>query len=370
MAVKQQIEKLLNRAGLTINGPNDYDPQIFNEKLYARVLTGGSLAVGEAYMDGWWDAKHLDQFFYKIAAADLGDKFKYNWNLLRDYAGALLINQQTKMGSKKVAKEHYDLSAQLYESFLDPYNQYSCGYFKDTDSLNEAQEKKLDLICRKLQLTAKDRVLDIGCGWGGFAKYATTHYGCHVTGITISKEQVRYARQYTKRLPVKIKLLDYRDITDTYDKILSCGMMEHVGHKNYQEMMKIAHRHLADNGLFLLHTIGLNNTAVPFDPWIKKYIFPNSELPIAKHVLQSIEGLFVMEDWQNFGAYYDKTLMAWFENFDRAWPKLKEKHSEKFYRMWKYYLQSCAGAFRARKIQLWQMVLSKNGVAGGYKSVR
>ncbi len=286
------------------------------------------------------------------------------------YLQSLLTNQQTRIRSKKVAQEHYDLSPELYESFLDPYNQYTCGYFKDTNNLNEAQEKKLDLICRKLQLSDRDKVLDIGCGWGGFAKYAAKHYGCHVTGITISDEQAQYAREYTQGLPVEIKLIDYRDLSEKYDKILVCGMIEHVGYKNYRTFMKVVHNALKDDGLFLLHTMGGNHSVRGTDPWINKYIFPNGMLPSIKQIGKSIEGLLVMEDWHNFGTNYDKTLMAWFENFHKGWPNLKDKYGNRFYRMWKYYLLSCAGSFRARRIQLWQIVLSKHGVPDGYISVR
>jgi cyclopropane-fatty-acyl-phospholipid synthase len=270
----------------------------------------------------------------------------------------------------RVAHEHYDLSPELYMSFLDPYNQYTCGYFKNTDDLNVAQEQKLDLMCKKLQLTKGDRVLDIGCGWGGFAKYAAEHYGAKVTGITLSKEQLEYAKGLTKGLDVELRLQDYRDLNGTFDKILICGMIEHVGYKNYREIMEVVERNLADDGLFLLHTIGYSRSVHATDPWIDKYIFPGGMPPSITQIGKSIERLFLVEDVHNFGAYYDKTLMAWFRNFDAAWPKFRAQYGERFYRMWKYYLLSCAGAFRARDIQLWQIVLSKKGVPGGYTSVR
>ena len=232
-----------------------------------------------------------------------------------------------------------------------------------------AQEQKLDLICKKLKLKAGDRVLDIGCGWGGFAKYAAERYGVSVVGITLSKEQLEYAKEFTKGLDVELCLQDYRDLDGTFDKILSCGMFEHVGVKNYRKYFEVANRCLKDDGLFLLHTIGNNCSVRAANPWIDKYIFPGGMLPSVAQIGEAVEGLFVMEDWHNFGAYYDKTLMAWFRNFDSAWPKLREDYDERFYRMWKYYLLSCAGAFRARHMELWQIVLSKNGVPGGYRSV-
>ena len=277
---------------------------------------------------------------------------------------------QSKSRSKEVAEKHYNLSSDLYMSFLDPYNQYTCGYFKDTDDLNKAQEQKLDLICKKLRLSSKDRVLDIGCGWGGFAKFAAERYGCHVTGITISDEQIKYTEKFCKGLPVTIVKSDYRDFKGKFDKVLVCGMIEHVGYKNYGTIMKMVHRCLKDDGLFLLHTVGSNTSVRFIDPWMAKYIFPNSMLPSIRQIAGAIEGLFIVEDLHNFGAYYYKTLMGWFKNFNKNWDKIKAKYDERFYRMWTYYLLCCAGTFRSRKNQLWQIVFSKNGIKNGYKSIR
>lgn len=364
------VEELLKKADVTIGGTRPQDIIVHDERLFNRVIRYGTLGLGEAYMDGWWDAPALDEFFTKVLTTDLKKEFRLNLASVIAVVKAFLFNQQSRVGATVVAREHYDLSAELYMSFLDPYNQYTCGYFKNTDSLAIAQEQKLDLICKKLQLTKGDRVLDIGCGWGGFSKYAAEHYDVSVTGITLSKEQLAYAKEYTKGLDVTLRLQDYRDLNGTFDKILICGMIEHVGSKNYREIMNIVHKNLADDGLFLLHTIGYNISTVTSDPWITKYIFPGGQLPSITQIGKAIEGLFTMEDWHNFGSYYDDTLMAWFKNFDAAWPKLKANYDERFYRMWKYYLLSCAGVARAREMQLWQIVLSKNGIKGGYTSVR
>jgi len=370
MNAKQSVIQLLAGAGVTVGGTAPGDIVVHDERWYGRVLAGGLLALGESYMDGWWDAESLDVFFHRVITGGLEDRARANWRLALSLIINKLFNMQTRARSMKAVHDHYDLSSKLYESFLDPYNQYTCGYFKNTDDLNVAQEQKLDLICKKLKLSASDRVLDIGCGWGGFAKYATERHGCHVTGITISNEQATYAREYTNGLPVEIKIMDYRDISDMYDKVLVCGMIEHVGYKNYRTIMEIAHTHLTDDGLFLLHTIGGNSSITNPDPWIDKYIFPNSMLPSIKQLGDAIEGLFVMEDWHNFGAYYDKTLLAWHTNFVTNWNKIKNNYNERFYRMWRYYLLSCAGSFRARNVQLWQIVLSKSGIPGGYVSIR
>lgn len=367
---KKLIISLLEAADIRVGGKRPWDVQVHDERLYDRVLAQGTLGLGEAYMDGWWDAEALDETATRFILAGGDRKVSKTlgnvWRLL----SSKLINMQTRRRAQKVALEHYDLDNELYAAFLDPYNQYTCGYFKDTDDLNKAQEQKLDLICRKLQLKKEDRVLDIGSGWGGFSRFAAEHYGCHVTGISISGEQVKYAQEFTRGLPVEIKKLDYRDLTGQFDKILICGMIEHVGYKNYREIFEVVRRVLAPNGLFLLHTIGRNDSATASDPWFDKYIFPNSMLPSVVQIAKASEGLFVMEDWHNFGAYYDLTLRAWWRNFEAAWPKLKHKYDERFYRMWRYYLLSLPGSFRARDTQLWQVVFSPQGIAGGYRSVR
>ncbi len=371
-SAKEQIEKLLSLAGVKINGPNDFDPQVFDEKLYSRLLAGGSMALGESYMDGWWDAKALDQFFYKILSAHIDQKFVFSLPIILSSLKYFLFNLQAKSRSFIVGEKHYDIGNDLYQAMLGKTLAYSCGYWEKANTLDEAQEAKFDLICRKIGLKNGDYILDIGCGWGTFLKFAAEKYGARGLGITVSKEQARLAKEICKGLPVEIKLEDYRNLTGKFDHIVSVGMFEHVGLKNYRTYMTKVRELLKDNGLFLLHTIGYQSMASiqQVDPWIEKYIFPNGILPSTVRIAKSIEGFFVMEDWHNFGPYYDKTLIAWFENFDKSWPQLKDKYSDRFYRMWKYYLLSCAGNFRSRNIQLWQIVLSKNGVPGGYQSIR
>ncbi len=370
MKSKKIIASLLDKAGIKINGNNPYDIQVHNEKLYDRVLRQGSLGLGESYMDGWWDCQKLDEFFLRIFKIKLDEKVSFNIYDLFFYSKALLFNMQSKLQSKKVAKEHYDLDNKLYESFLDPYNQYTCGYFKNTNDLNVAQEHKMDLICKKLKLKPEDKILDIGCGWGGFAKYASEHYKCHVTGVTISDEQYKYAKNFCKDLPIDILKKDYRDLKGKFDKILVCGMIEHVGCKNYDKFMKKVYSLLNNNGFFLLHTIGNHKSLRSTDLWIDKYIFPGGVIPSLCLISKAIQKYFTMEDWHNFGSDYDKTLMAWYQNFENNWNNIKSNYDDKFYKMWKYYLLSCAGSFRARKNQLWQIVLSKEGIPEGYKSIR
>ena len=368
--IKQTVQKILGSADITINGNNPWDIQVHDERFYQDVLAHGSLGLGESYMDGWWDCKKIDEFIYKILSSDLDKKVRLNMNIIFEFIKSSVSNMQRKSRAFIIGKKHYDIGNELYKNMLDKRMNYSCGYWKNASDLNKAQEAKLDLICKKLKLKAGMKVLDIGCGWGAFAKYAAEKYKVKVVGITVSKNQIDLARGICKGLPVEIRLQDYRDLNEKFDAVVSIGMFEHVGYKNYGTFMKVVHKCLKDNGLFLLHTIGGNKSVIHTDPWIGKYIFPNSMLPSIKQIGKSVEGLFVMEDWHNFGADYDKTLMAWHDNFENNWDKLKGSYDERFYRMWKYYLLSCAGSFRYRKNQLWQIVFSKNGVEGGYESVR
>lgn len=362
--------KLLSLAGIAVDGDNPWDISVRNKKFYGRVMSQGSLGFGESYMDGWWDCKALDEFFFRVIRAQLERKVRKNWPLLSQAILARVLNLQSRERAFEVGKKHYDLGNDLFVSMLDRRMAYSCAYWKGADSLDQAQENKLELICRKIRLQPGMKVLDIGCGWGSFVKYAAEKYGVKAVGITVSKEQVEMARESCAALPVEIRLQDYRDMHEEFDRVVSVGMIEHVGYKNYRTYMKVVHRCLRDDGLFLLHTIGGNRSVRSVDPWVNKYIFPNGMLPSVRQLGQAIEGLFVMEDWHNFSADYDRTLMAWFRKVEEHWSNLAPRYDERFHRMWKYFLLSCAGAFRARGNQLWQIVLSKEGVVGGYDSVR
>jgi cyclopropane-fatty-acyl-phospholipid synthase len=369
LAFKEKIQNILSRLDITVNGNSPWDIQVHDERLYRQVILRGSIGLGEAYLDRWWDCERLDEFFFRMLRTRLHAE---NKALGQDFFHwfSNLFNRQTVKRSLEVGERHYDIGNDLYKVMLDKRMLYSCGYWDGVTTLDEAQEKKLDLICKKIKLKAGQRLLDIGCGWGGFAKYAAEKYGVHVTGVTISKEQVALAREMTKGLPVDIQFLDYRNIEGMFDRIVSIGMFEHVGQKNYRTFMNIASSHLIDDGIFFLHTIGGCFSGINVDPWTDKYIFPNGILPNIKQIGEAIEGIYVVEDWHNFGNDYDKTLMAWHNNFENNWEQLQNHYSMRFYRMWNYFLLSCAGAFRARENQLWQIVLTKGGLLGGYSSIR
>lgn len=371
MSIKDKAQKIFSLADIQINGNRPWDIKINNNKFYNRVLSQGSLGLGESYMAGWWDCQELDEFFNKLLRADLGKHIKPSANLILTYLKARALNLQNKSRAFEIGKKHYDVGNDLYQAMLDERLTYTCGYWNQgAENLNQAQEAKLDLVCRKIGLKQGQKVLDIGCGWGSFAKFAAEKYGAEVVGVTVSKEQVKLGNKICEGLPVEIRLQDYRDVNEKFDHIISLGMFEHVGKKNYKVYMDMVKKNLKPEGLFLLHTIGSNDSKKGVDPWIVKYIFPNSILPSVADIAKATEKKFVMEDWHNFGYNYYYTLKAWMENVDNSWENLQNSYDQKFYRMWRYYLLSCAGAFKSRNLQLWQVVLSPKGVKGGYKSIR
>lgn len=368
---KSKTREILEFGGIQINGPRPWDIQVVDDRFYSRVFAHHSLGLGESYMDGWWNAPRLDDFFYRLFKAELVEKVKPTWELVWMHFKALVLNLQSRNRAFEVGERHYDLGNNLFQAMLDSHMAYTCGYWKNAGNLDQAQGAKMDLVCQKIRLRPDQHVLDVGGGWGSFAKFAAEWYGARVTAITVSKDQAELGRERCKGLPVEIRLQDYRDLgEEKYDHIVSLGMFEHVGYKNYRRFMEIMNSCLNDDGLFLLHTIGGNQSEVESDPWIDKYIFPNSLIPSIGQVGSAIEGLFVMEDWHNFGLDYDKTLMAWFENFNEHWDEIKPCYGKRFYRMWKYYLLQCAGLFRSRKKQVWQVVLSKKGMPDSYPSIR
>jgi cyclopropane-fatty-acyl-phospholipid synthase len=354
-----------------LDGKRPWDIDLRDEKALDRILSTGSLGLGESYVDGQWECAAIDEFFDKLLWSRLHRKVQVNPSLVIRVLRAKILNLQNRDRSKKVAEIHYDLGNEFYEAMLDPYMQYTCGYWQNgAKTLAEAQEAKLDLVCRKLQLKPGEKVLELGCGWGGFARFAASRYGVEVVGYNISVEQVAWAREKCKGLPVDIRLSDYRDAEGEYDKVVSIGMCEHVGWKNLRSFCQLASDRLKPEGVFLLHTIGGFRVNHENEPWIDKHIFPGSFLPSPSQIATAFDGLFMMEDWHNFGPDYDTTLMAWNENFEKAWPRFADQYGDRFRRMWRYYLLFCAGTFRSRYNQLYQVVLSKKGIRGGWRAVR
>ncbi len=366
---ERRMSDLLAEADVRIGGDRAWDLQVHDPRVYARVLGQGSLGLGESYMDGWWDAPSLDGFLFHLLQARLDERV-HGAGELFDALRARLLNLQSRRRSGEVGRRHYDLGNDLYRAMLGKRLVYSCGYWREAADLDEAQEAKLDLVCRKLRLRPGMRVLDIGCGWGEALKFAAERYGVSGVGITISREQAAFARELCAGLPVEIRLQDYRELDEPFDAAFSLGMFEHVGTKNYAAYFGVVHRCLPPHALFLLHSIGTNRSVSHTDPWIARYIFPNSMLPSAAQIAQALDGRFVVEDWHNFGADYDFTLQAWRSNVERAWPALDARYDERFRRMWRFYLAASMATFRSRRSQLWQIVLSPHGVPGGYVAPR
>ena len=365
-----RFQELLAPAGIVINGSNEWDPQIHDQRLFRRVIQQGTLGLGEAYMDGWWDCERLDELMSRSLRAGLLGAVRNNLRFLLFFGFSRLFNLQSRKRAFIVGEKHYDIGNDIFVAMLDPYMNYSCGYWEEAQDLTKAQEHKMEMICRKLQLERGMHVLDVGCGWGGLSQWMAERHGVKVTGITISSEQADFARQRCRDLPVRIDLTDYRNLEGRFDRIVSVGMFEHVGPKNYQTYFRVLRSVLEADGMFLLHTIGAGEGGYVTDRWIEKYIFPNGVLPPPQAIVNPCEGLFTIEDWHNIGADYDPTLMAWFHNFSDAWPSLKDRYSERFKRMFDYYLLACAGAFRSRDNHLWQIVLSAHGLEGGYRAER
>ena len=358
---EKTIRNLLSTAGITVNGAQPWDIQIHDQRFFERVLRDSSLGLGESYVDGWWDCEAIDALIDRVLRANLREQVENNFRLAFQVLRARLLNRQSRTKSQEVAERHYDLGNDLYRAMLDKRMNYTCAYWKDADNLDDAQEAKLELVCQKIGIHPGMSILELGCGWGSFAKYAAEKHGASVVAVNISKEQVALGRELCKGLPVEIRLQDYRDVEGEYDAVISIGMMEHVGYKNYRTYFEVVDRCLKQGGISFFHTIGSNKSIKTGEAFTDKYIFPNGQLPSIPQLSTAIEGLFVIEDWHNFGPYYDPTLLAWHANFNQAWPVLKDNYSERFRRMWNYYLLSSAGGFRSRSQQLWQVVLTRVG---------
>lgn len=357
------VRELFELAGITIGGTQPADIRVHDPRFYERVIRDASIGFGESYMEEWWETDALDVTIDKIMRANLKQKITGSWRMRALTLKAVMLNLQAKARSGASVEAHYDIGNDLYTRMLDPRMVYTCAYWKDAKTLTEAQEAKLDLVCRKAGLEPGMRVLDLGCGWGGFASWAAEKYGCTVLGVTLSKDQVSLGNQLWRHLPVELRLCDYRDVQGTFDRVVSIGMMEHVGPKNHRDMMRTIDRCLAADGVAVVHTIANNRSLRHGTPFIEKYIFPNAVAPSLAQIGRAVEGLFVVEDLHNIGPDYDPTLMAWWDNFDRTYSEIADRYDRKFYLMWKFYLLAAAGASRSRDGQLYQFVLSKTGRA-------
>jgi cyclopropane-fatty-acyl-phospholipid synthase len=366
---QRRIASLFREAGVEIGGPHTWDIRVNDPRFYRRVLLQGALGLGESYMDGDWDCSFLDELFDRVLRSGLQEKVLTVANAW-EAAKELVLNRQSRPRAVE-GVQHYEIGNDLYQRMLDRRMLYTCAYWQwGAKSVEQAQEAKLELVCRKLKLQPGMRVLDLGCGWAGFSKYAAEKHGASAVALTLSRRQVEMGRDLCRGLPVEVQLRDYREAEGRFDRVVAIGLLEHVGPKNYRRFMDTARRCLKPDGLALFHTIGSPRSTGALNAWTDRYIFPNAVIPSIGQLGRAMEGLFVVEDWHNFGADYDPTLMAWNARFEAAWPELKLKYGERFRRMWRYYLLQSAGSFRARYMQLWQVVVSPRGVQGGYAAVR
>ena len=355
---KSFVLGLLDAAGVELDGPGPGDIHVHDERFYERIVRDRELGLGESYQDGWWDAEQVDEFIAKVQIADLASRVKPGRRVMSVALRGQLQNRQTVRRAARNASAHYDIGNDLYERMLDTRMIYSCGYWNDAADLEAAQEAKLDLICAKLGLEPGMRLLDIGCGWGGLARFAAERYGARVTGISPATRQVEVARRRCAGLNVDIQQCDFRQVEGRYDRIVSVGMLEHVGPKNHDAFFAANARLLTQDGMALHHTIGSNMPQHATDPWFDKYIFPGGVIPSLDQVAHATRGHWAIEDVHNFGPDYDRTLMAWHANIEGAWDDLPN-YDERFRRTWRYYLLSSAGSFRVRELQLWQVVFSR-----------
>ena len=356
-----------------IGEPKKKEPitiKLLDKKLHYKLLINPDLYFGEAYTDGSLKIENADiTEFLDIALMNIGrNEFNYLSYLMNKLRGSYryLTNFNFIKKSKMNVSHHYDISDDLYDLFLDPKRQYSCAYFKnENDDLETAQNNKIQHIIKKLNIKKDQKVLDIGCGWGGLALEIAKKTDCEVTGITLSENQLKYATQKAKELnldnQVKFKLIDYRELNEKFDRIVSVGMFEHVGRKFYKKFFKQVERLLKDDGVSLIHTIG--SVMPPRDPhpWITKYIFPGGYTPSLSEVTKPVEkaGL-VVSDIEVLKLHYSYTLKNWKLNCLKNKEKIIKMFDEKFFRMWEFYLAGCEMAFKWGDQVVYQFQLTKN----------
>lgn len=358
--MERRVRETFADAGIAIGGDRPHDVRVHDPAFYRNLCLHGDTGLATSYIAGHFDCDRLDEMVFRLLKADAHKRspslMNIPFSLLRH-----VLNLQSRARSASSGKRHYETGNDLFRAMLDERMIYSCAYWRNAGTLADAQVAKLDLIACKLQLREGMRVLDIGCGWGGAARHFAERHKVSVTGITVSGAQHALAQETCAGADVTILLEDYRDHRGSYDAVYSIGMFEHVGAKNHRDYMRMVRRCLKpEHGAFLLHTIGTDYAATFRDrsTWINREIFPDGELPSQRQLARAIEGLFIVDDWQNFGADYDRTLLCWHDNFEAAYPGLKDRYGETFRRKWRYFLLGCAGAFRARHVQLWQVLLS------------
>lgn len=375
-SVPASLRSIAVAADIRFDGQRPWDLQVHDSQFFGELVRRGSLALGEGYVAGQWDCDQLDELINRLLRVRANQPLSLRGAIsaaverLRDQ----LINPQSLARAFRVGRQHYDIDHRVYAATLDRRLVYSCGHWQEASSLEEAQLQKLERICRKLQMQPGQRLLDVGCGWGSLAAHAAEHHGVRVTAITVSAAQYLWVREHYGHLPIQVELCDYRSLPGLlrgrFERIASVGMFEHVGQRNHPCFFRCMQQLMEADGLLLLHTIGHAGPRGGTDPWIDAYVFPGGRLPSATEVCRASAPHLRLEDWENFGGDYVRTLLAWWQNFQARWPELQGHLGEKFYRFWRYYLLSCAGYFRSGQGQVWQLVMSRPESSRVYRSLR
>lgn len=367
---EHRVRKLLNEAEIEINGNNQGDIHVHNPKLYSRVMAGGSLALGESYMDGWWDSDRLDVFFTKLLQSNIQDKVQSDPATILAGLHARIFNSQQGNKAFEIGKRHYDMGNALFERMLGKTMAYSCAFFDGVKDLDHAQTNKINTSLNKLHAKPGMTLLDIGCGWGSIIHQAASTYKLDATGITVSHEQKEWSNRAIAadnlEGSARVKYQKWQDLPSDqqYDRIISIGAFEHFGYKNYKSFFEKVRSVLKDDGIFLLHTIGGLTPVHANEPWLEKYIFPHSMLPAMSQISKASTGVLAMKHVEEKGRNYDPTLMAWYTNLDKNWEEIRKTdpshYDTRFRRMMDYYLLMCAGTFRSGKNQVWQIIFTKD----------
>lgn len=355
---KLTLTTLLREANIEPNGASPWDPQIKDERFYRTVLLRGSVGLGDAYLNGWWECADISGFILRIIKSGIHLRVPRVDIFLRRLRFGL-IDAQNRIRSKRVAELHYDEDPYIFEVMLGSTNSYTCARWKGVITLDAAQQQKMDLLCKKAGLSSGMTVLDIGSGWGGFLAYAAERYQVRGIGLTISKTQLDYARKRYGNLPVEFRLQDYRDFVGGVDAVVSICVIEHVGSDHYREyFQKVRETLTREDGFFAMQCILACDTQARMDPWTEKHIFPNGILPTLERIENAVEGILHIVDREFFRDDYVRTFSAWYENLVRNKNAIIARCGVRYFRKYEYYLCLYIAGFGSGRIDVGQFVLS------------
>lgn len=370
-SVERRVRAEFERAGITIGGHAAHDLRVLDPSFFRRIAMNPAYELGQTYVDGLWECDAIDRMMTKLLAAGVGQSFEHGRQFFVRSLVAKAHNLQSRLRAKIVIDRHYDLGDELFAAMLDESMAYTCAIFETPEtSLADAQQAKMRVLCNKLELASGETFLDIGCGWGGLLDHAARVNGARVTGITISKNQHATATERVRHHPgASVRLMDYRDLPkqgERYAKVAAVEMIEAVGPKNYETFFRSVHDVMEPGGRFVLQCFISHRSVYVCNEWFDRHIFPNGVSPSLAFLSRASESTFgapsVIED---IGLHYDPTLMAWNDNFEAAYPSLvRYGYDERFRRMWRFYLTSLAGVFRAKHLRCYQIVYEKPGHRG------